>query len=53
MGARYSFKVQDKAVTLRMNVENLTDKNYWASANGGYLTQGDPRLVKFSGTIDF
>jgi len=53
VGARYSFKVQEKAVTLRMNVENLTDKNYWASANGGYLTQGDPRLVKFSGTIDF
>lgn len=53
VGARYGFKVQEKAVTLRVNVENLTDKNYWASANGGYLTQGDPRLVKFSGTIDF
>ncbi|BBH46424.1 hypothetical protein KU43P_29010 [Pseudomonas sp. KU43P] len=44
--------MQEKEVTLRMNVENLTDKHYWASANGGYLTQGDPRLVKFSGTID-
>ncbi|MNG92612.1 Ferrichrome receptor FcuA precursor [compost metagenome] len=53
VGARYRFKVQEKEVTLRMNVENLTDKNYWASANGGYLTQGDPRLVKFSGSIDF
>ncbi|MEA5670873.1 TonB-dependent siderophore receptor [Pseudomonas sp. MH2] len=53
VGARYRFKVQEKDITLRMNVENLTDKNYWASANGGYLTQGDPRLVKFSGTIDF
>ncbi|MBJ9973904.1 TonB-dependent siderophore receptor [Pseudomonas sp. S75] len=53
VGARYRVKVQEKDVTLRVNVENLTDKNYWASANGGYLTQGDPRLVKFSGTIDF
>ena len=53
VGARYRFKVQQKEVTLRMNVENLTDKHYWASANGGYLTQGDPRLVKFSGSIDF
>ncbi|MBD8476462.1 TonB-dependent siderophore receptor [Pseudomonas sp. CFBP 8770] len=52
-GARYTFKVERKAVTLRMNVENITDKNYWASANGGYLTQGEPRLVKFSGTVDF
>ncbi|MFJ3487369.1 TonB-dependent receptor [Pseudomonas sp. NPDC090202] len=52
-GARYGFKVAQKDVTLRVNVENITDKNYWASANGGYLTQGDPRLVKFSGTVDF
>ncbi|MFO3723409.1 TonB-dependent receptor [Pseudomonas sp. HLMP] len=53
VGARYRFKVQEKDITLRVNVENLSDKNYWASANGGYLTQGDPRLVKFSGSIDF
>lgn len=53
VGARYSLKVDQKDVTLRVNVENLTDKNYWASANGGYLTQGEPRLVKFSGTVDF
>lgn len=52
-GARYKFKVNQKDVTLRMNVENITDKNYWASAYGGYLTQGEPRLVKFSGTVDF
>ncbi len=51
-GARYSFTAY-KDLTLRVNVENITDKNYWASANGGYLTQGEPRLVKFSGTIDF
>jgi iron complex outermembrane receptor protein len=52
-GARYAFKVAQKDVTLRVNVENIANKDYWASANGGYLTQGDPRLVKFSGTIDF
>jgi iron complex outermembrane receptor protein len=52
-GARYGFKVAEKDVTLRVNVENIANKDYWASANGGYLTQGDPRLVKFSGTIDF
>jgi iron complex outermembrane receptor protein len=52
-GARYKFKVAEKDLTLRVNVENIADKNYWASANGGYLTQGEPRLVKFSSTIDF
>lgn len=52
-GARYKMRVEQKDLTLRVNVENITDKNYWASANGGYLTQGEPRLVKFSGTIDF
>lgn len=52
-GARYKMKLAEKDLTLRVNVENITDKNYWASANGGYLSQGDPRLVKFSGTVDF
>jgi len=52
-GARYKMKFVEKDLTLRVNVENITDKNYWASANGGYLSQGDPRLVKFSGTVDF
>lgn len=52
-GARYGFKVSQKDVTLRVNVENIANKSYWASADGGYLSQGDPRLVKFSGTIDF
>jgi iron complex outermembrane receptor protein len=52
-GARYKLKLQEKDLTLRVNVENITDKNYWASASQGYLSQGDPRLVKFSGTIDF
>lgn len=52
-GARYTFKVEQKDVTLRANVENIANTAYWESANGGYLTQGDPRLVKFSGTIDF
>ncbi|MBA1287439.1 TonB-dependent receptor [Pseudomonas japonica] len=54
-GARYKFRVSEKDVTLRVNVENITNKNYWASAFGSsnYLTQGEPRLVKFSGTVDF
>lgn len=52
-GARYAFKVQEKDVTLRFGVENLANKKYWESAQGGYLTQGEPRVAKLSGSIDF
>jgi iron complex outermembrane receptor protein len=40
-------------VTLRFGVENVANKKYWESAQGGYLTQGEPRVAKLSGTIDF
>ncbi|MEE5086531.1 TonB-dependent siderophore receptor [Pseudomonas alliivorans] len=53
LGARYTFNVAQKDITLRANVENLMNKDYWASTNGGYLTQGEPRTLKVSGTIDF
>ena len=52
-GARYAFKVEQKDVTLRLNVENLANKKYWESAQGGYLTQGEPRVAKLSASIDF
>lgn len=29
-GARYSFRAYEKQLTIRANVENITDKNYWA-----------------------
>jgi iron complex outermembrane receptor protein len=53
VGARYGFKVENKDVTLRANVENVANKAYWQSAYGGYLTQGEPRTVKLSASIDF
>jgi len=53
VGARYSFNIAQKDVTLRANLENLMNEDYWASANGGYLTQGEPRTLKLSGTVDF
>ncbi|MCU7251481.1 TonB-dependent receptor [Pseudomonas koreensis] len=52
-GARYAFKVEQKDVTVRLGVDNLTNEKYWESALGGYLTQGEPRVAKLSGTIDF
>ena len=40
-------------IVWRAGVENVTNEHYWASAAGGYLTQGDPRELKLSMTVDF
>lgn len=53
LGARYKTRLDDRALTLNAVVENVADENYWASANGGYLTQGAPRTFKVSATVDF
>ncbi|AZD09429.1 Ferrichrome-iron receptor [Pseudomonas chlororaphis] len=53
LGARYAFTLEEKDITLRANLENVANKAYWASANGGYLTQGTPRTLKVSATLDF
>ncbi|MGG2395771.1 TonB-dependent siderophore receptor [Pseudomonas sp. SH1-B] len=53
LGARYKTRVDEHGVTLNAVLENVADENYWASANGGYLTQGAPRTFKVSATVDF
>ncbi|CAD5110436.1 TonB-dependent receptor [Zestomonas carbonaria] len=53
LGARYSFKMEERDLTLRASLENVANENYWESANGGYLTQGSPRTLKVSATLDF
>ncbi|HEY0288220.1 MAG TPA: TonB-dependent siderophore receptor [Pseudomonas sp.] len=58
VGARYAFKVDDKAVTLRANVENVLDKRYWSSAGASDdsepgLTLSTPRTFLLSATIGF
>ncbi len=57
LGANYNLRVMERDVTLRARIENLTDKNYWASAGGypgyGYLVQGNPRSLAVSATVDF
>ena len=44
IGARYTTRVLDKALTVRLNVINLTDKDYWQND----YTLGTPRTVAFS-----
>ncbi|MBB3226464.1 iron complex outermembrane receptor protein [Luteibacter sp. Sphag1AF] len=53
LGARVSSTLEGVPVTFRLTVQNLTNKGYWASATGGYLTQGAPRTYLLSANFDF
>jgi len=57
IGARYEMDVGTHQVTLRAGVNNVTNRNYWASSGGypgqGYLTVGAPRTVLVSGTFAY
>lgn len=57
VGARYMTEVQGKLVTLRARIDNLTNRNYWASVGGypgsGYLVVGAPRTLSLSVSVDF
>ncbi|HDZ56909.1 MAG TPA: TonB-dependent siderophore receptor [Pseudomonas xinjiangensis] len=58
LGARYTALVNDEQqLTVRARVENVADRDYWASVGGfpgsGYLTVGAPRTLVLSTTLDF
>jgi iron complex outermembrane receptor protein len=53
LGVRYAMKMDSHDVVWRLGMENVTNKRYWSSANGGYLIEGDPRTVKLSVAVDF
>jgi iron complex outermembrane receptor protein len=52
IGARITPTLENVPVTFNVSVENLMNKGYWASATGGYLTQGTPRTVMVSASFD-
>lgn len=54
LGARYRLERRDgKPIIFRASVENVFDKSYWASTNGGRLTIGAPRTFLLSTTFEF
>jgi len=53
LGLRYATTVHDRPLTLRANVLNVTGNNYWASTGRGVLSQGAPRTVLLSASVDF
>jgi iron complex outermembrane receptor protein len=57
VGARYALQVASTNMTLRLRVDNVTDKDYWGSVGGSfganYLVLGGPRTFTFSASVDF
>lgn len=56
LGARYVAVVGGKPLTLRLNLDNVTNEAYWASAFDSFrpdLLLGAPRTFKASVTYDF
>ena len=53
LGMRYTANLGDHKTVWRLGVDNVTQERYWESVSTfGYLTQGSPRTVKLSATID-
>ncbi|MDR2335974.1 MAG: TonB-dependent receptor [Burkholderiaceae bacterium] len=58
LGVRYLMPMGDsRLLTLRANLANAFDRNYWASVGGfpgaNYLVQSTPRTLAVSATVDF
>jgi iron complex outermembrane recepter protein len=61
IGARYVTEIKGHLFTVRSRIDNVTDRDYWASAGGsasdtgnyGYLVLGAPRTVTVSAQLDF
>ncbi len=54
IGARYETKVAGKGLTLRLNVDNLTDEAYWVIRSGFiHVKQGSPRTIKLGIELEY
>ncbi|WP_417284355.1 TonB-dependent receptor [Comamonas sp.] len=58
IGARYLVDLgNNRMLTLRARLDNLFDKNFWASVGGypgsNYLVQSAPRTLSLSATVNF
>ena len=56
LGSAYATRIGGVTTTIRLNVDNVTDKFYWRDVTpelGGYLFPGAPRTAKLSAQFDF
>jgi len=44
-GVAYATRLRGRGLQLRLDIDNLADRGYWESVSGGYLWQGDPRVL--------
>ena len=52
LGARYHTRALGRNLTLQANVDNATDRDYWATAGNGLLGTGAPRTLRVGARID-
>lgn len=52
LGARYGTKLAGRPVTLQANLDNATDRDYWATAGNGLLGAGLPRTLRVGMKVD-
>ena len=52
LGARYRLRMAGQAVTLQANLDNATDRDYWATAGNSLLGTGAPRTLRVGARID-
>jgi iron complex outermembrane recepter protein len=52
LGARYRTRVMGQAVTFQANLDNATDRDYWATAGNGLLGTGGPRTLRVGARVD-
>lgn len=48
IGARFKFQAVDTPLTIRANVDNLTNKNAWLTRGAGGLARSTPRTFRLS-----
>jgi iron complex outermembrane receptor protein len=57
IGARYVTEVSGKLLTVRGRINNVADRNYWASVGGypgaGYLVLGNPLTFTLTASVEF
>ncbi|WP_338523835.1 TonB-dependent receptor [Pseudomonas batumici] len=54
VGARYSTRIAERPTTFRATVQNVFDREYWSGvASYGAFSQGSPRTLQLSATVDF
>jgi len=53
LGASYDTSLAGQSATLRVQVNNAANRQYWGYQYAGYIKPGDPRSVSMSATLRF